>query len=230
MLKKPSKGFFVTGTDTGVGKTLVVIALLIALKKHGFSTAALKPIACGATIINGELRNDDAVVIQKYMTEKYYYNAINPFAFAEPIAPGLAAQHVGRILNSEQVLHASQTILQSKANYIIIEGIGGWYVPINEHEKVADLAKAYNYPVIVVVGMRLGVINHTLLLFEALQNAGSNTIGWIANIIDDEMLFIPEVIQTIKRNTSLPLLGVIPFQNRLDYQKISTYINIAQLL
>lgn len=139
MLAQTHKGFFIIGTDTGVGKTVVSAALLIMLARHGFKTAAIKPIASGG------LQNSDALILQKYATHKMKYVQINPFAFAEPIAPHIAAAKTGIELTTTGILAKIKPALSSNVDYIVIEGAGGLCVPLNTQETMADLIKAINY-------------------------------------------------------------------------------------
>ena len=216
--KSIKKGFFITGTDTNVGKTLVSASMLRMLTSQGYSAVAIKPVASGCFIKHGKLYSKDALILQKHSSNKTLsYSSINPFAFKEPIAPHIAAKKNGINLLVSQILSKSQEALTCNADYIIIEGAGGWLTPINDKETIADLAMAYGYPVILVVGMRLGCINHAVLTYESIKKSGLKIAGWVANIIDKNMLYPKENIETIKLKLTAPLLGIIPYSKSVAY-------------
>jgi dethiobiotin synthase len=219
------KGFFITGTDTNVGKTLVTASLLIYLAKCGFTTVAMKPVASGCLETAEGLRNDDAIILQKYATCKLMYAEVNPFTFRDPIAPHIAAKNSETKLTVKSVLSASEPALTTNADYMIIEGAGGWYVPLNKDETIADLALSYGYPVILVVGIRLGCINHALLTLKAIEDAKINIKGWVANIIDKNMLYVHENIQTIENSTEAKLLGIIPYQVSISPENTADFLS-----
>lgn len=191
------KKFFITGTDTGVGKTFIATVLLKSLANKGFTTSAIKPIATGCFETEYGLRNSDALLLQQHATEKWEYSLINPVALAPPTAPSIAAEKKGIILNIPKIVQQCQTILCSNSDYVIIEGAGGWQTPINTHETMADLAQAFGYPVILVVNVKLGCINHALLTVESIKRYNLPFAGWVANVIDGSMLCLDETIQTI---------------------------------
>ncbi|MCL5260644.1 MAG: dethiobiotin synthase [Gammaproteobacteria bacterium] len=211
-MPKIAKGFFITGTDTSVGKTFVAKTLLIALAKSGYKTIGLKPVASGGYNTKWGLRNHDACILKKYSTEKLSYEKINPYVFQEPIAPHIAAINSGIKLTIKKILFTSRPTLSTPADYIIIEGAGGWLTPLNKSETMADLAQAFNYPIVLVVGIRLGCINHALLTLKCIKDYGVKLHGWIANILDVNMPYVMENIHTIKNRAKIPLLAVIPYQ------------------
>ncbi|EKE01231.1 MAG: Dethiobiotin synthetase [uncultured bacterium] len=229
-MKKAAKGYFVVGTDTGVGKTVVSASLLIALARYGFKTAAIKPIACGCRLTSIGLCNEDALMLQEHATHKVEYSQTNPFAFAEPIAPHIAAARIGVGLTVAEVLLKTQQVLSSDVDYIVIEGAGGLCVPLNRNETMTDLIKGYGYPVILVVGIRLGCINHALLTLESLCKHNVKIAGWVANVIDPEMGYVDESIQCIKLYTKSPLLGVIPYQEKIDLNMSTGYLSLHLLV
>jgi len=193
---------FITGTDTGIGKTTAACTLLQYFNSQGLSTAALKPIQSG---------NDhpcDAERLQQGASLKFPLEQINPFHFVEPIAPHLAAD---KALTVEALLKASQAILQSDAEVIVIEGAGGWLVPLNETQTFADLAKAYDAEIVLVVGIRLGCLNHALLSYQSILQSGLKCYGWVANCIDPNMLYLKENIETLQKRIKAPLLTTIPY-------------------
>lgn len=200
------KGFFITGTDTGVGKTFVARQILQQFNSQGLRTAAIKPVASGCEETTDGLRNEDALLLQQSMSMQFTYKQINPFAFKPPIAPHIAAQQVGVTLNVEKLLDACQPILTSDADVVIVEGAGGWLVPLNDHETLADFAIALGFPIILVVGMKLGCLNHAFLTATNIQQRKVKFSGWIANSIVPNMLQKNENLNTLKNKINAPLL------------------------
>ncbi|MBV1874797.1 MAG: dethiobiotin synthase [Gammaproteobacteria bacterium] len=207
------KCFFITGTDTDVGKTFVATKLLKEFNARGLSTAALKPVAAGCEKIDGQWRNDDALLLQKAAAINLPYSVVNPFAFPAAIAPHLAAKDFGVAMSVASVAEACKPGLAQSADVILIEGAGGWHVPLNNTERFSDLVIAEKWPVILVVGLRLGCINHALLTIEALNSSGLNVAAWVANCVDPHMPHQAENIDTLKQFIAAPCLGVVPFQS-----------------
>jgi dethiobiotin synthetase len=205
-MQKIARGFFITGTDTNVGKTFIATKLLTELAKNGYKTSALKPIATGCFETVDGLRNSDALLLQQHATEKWNYNLVNPVAFEDPTAPCIAAEKTGKIININGVINQCQPVLYSNSDYVIIEGAGGWQTPINDHETMADLALAFGYPVILVVSIRLGSISHALLTADSIRKYDLPFAGWVANVMDNNMLYLEETIQTIERSIVKQLL------------------------
>jgi dethiobiotin synthetase len=204
------KRWFITGTDTGIGKTRVASALIRHLVAEGFRVAGMKPVASGCVNTVSGLRNDDALCLIAASNVKLPYNVVNPFAFEPAIAPHIAAQEAGKPIDLDTISELALTI---EADYLIIEGVGGWCVPLGEAGLLADLAKATADEVIVVVGMRLGCINHALLTCAQVHRDGLPLKGWIANHIDPEMQVQSENLETLKTLMPCPLLGVMPWQH-----------------
>lgn len=174
--------FFVTGTDTDAGKTYSACALLHHAQQKGLRTLGLKPLASGAQLCAEGLRNEDALALMAASSIKLPYEAINPFCFAEPIAPHIAAAHGDVLLSAETIAQKIQAVLKhTDFDYALIEGAGGWRTPINNSETLADVVKILNIPVILVVGLKLGCLNHALLTREAILADGLPLHGWIAN-------------------------------------------------
>jgi len=204
------KSFFVTGTDTHVGKTLIAAGLLWAAKDKGLTTAALKPVAAGCANTEQGLRNSDALLLQSVITAPLSYEQINPYALQAPIAPHIAAGLEGRSLSVDRLSGFCRGVL-AQGDLVLLEGAGGWRVPLNSRETLADLAKNLRLPVIMVVGMRLGCINHALLTYEAIVRDGLPLAAWVANCVDADMPALEENIQTLRAGIAAPCLGVIPF-------------------
>jgi dethiobiotin synthetase len=222
------KAFFVTGTDTHVGKTLVSAGLLIAAKNQGLTTAALKPVAAGCEKTSEGLRNDDALLLRSVITEKMHYDQINPCALEAAIAPHIAAQQEHRRLSVDRLLGFCRGAL-SLANVTVVEGAGGWRVPINAHETMADLVKELHLPVVLVVGVRLGCLNHALLTSEAIKRDGLELVGWVANCIDKNMPALEQNTDSLRTRLQAPCLGVIPFLSEVSPITVARYFDVNLL-
>ena len=205
-----AKPLFIAGTDTDIGKTLVAEALLKKFAVNGQTTIALKPIAAGCENTEQGLRNDDAVALQAAATTQLPYAQVNPIALQEACAPHIAAGNEGRRLQVSRVEGICRGALMNSADVCIIEGAGGWRVPLNERESISDLAVALNTPVVLVVGMRLGCLNHAILTAEAIARDGLKLVGWVANCIDEQMPHLDENIDTLRHILPAPCLGVVP--------------------
>jgi dethiobiotin synthetase len=204
---------FVTATDTEVGKTYISADLL----KLGNTTIGIKPVASGCELIQGKLYNEDALILQKAASHYLPYDVINPFAFLPPIAPNIAAQQKNISLSVKKLIEQTQEALSTPADLHIIEGFGGWHAPLNAQETMADYAVQINCEVILVVGIRLGCLNHAILTEKAIINSGANCIGWIANTIDPTMLYKHENIQTLKSWLKTPCLGEVEFGGSIQF-------------
>ena len=208
-----ARAYFVTGTDTGVGKTTVTCALLAAAKARGLTTLALKPIAAGCELTADGLRNSDALALQAEMTLPLSYQEINPVALSEPLAPHLAAALAGRRLTLVQIAGYCRGALMHKADLRLVEGAGGWRVPISDRELLSGLPRQLGLLVILVVGMRLGCINHAILTAEAILKDGVRLAGWVANVIEPDMAALEDNLQTLTRMLPAPCLGVLPWMS-----------------
>ncbi len=218
------KQFFVTGTDTNVGKTLVAAGLLLVAKKQGLRTAALKPVAAGCEKTEAGLRNGDALLLQSVITEPLMYEQINPIALQAAIAPHIAAVQEKRVLSADRIAGFCRGSLQQAA-FTLIEGAGGWRVPLNPRETMADLAKILQLPVILVVGVRLGCINHALLTVEAIRNDGLPLAGWVANCVDADMPALQENIESLAARIPAPCLGVVPWLDSPNPEHVAVTID-----
>lgn len=210
------RAFFVTGTDTHVGKTFVTAALLRALNARGLRTVGLKPLASGCVWQEGAWTNDDALILQQAASQFLPYAVINPIALINPVAPHLAARAQGQNLSLQKLVMALQAGLKADADVTLIEGAGGWYVPLNEQECFSDLARELSLPVILVVGIRLGCINHALLTVAAIEHAGVSLAGWVANCVDPVMDCREENIDYLRQKIAAPCLGVLPYFSTQD--------------
>lgn len=224
------KRFFVTGTDTDAGKTFISVLMLEALRQRGLSTLALKPLAAGCDMMEGELRNDDALKLREAMTVELSYQQVNPIALKSAIAPHIAAEEEGRALSVDRLAGLIRGAMMTPADVTLVEGAGGWLVPLNSRETLANLVKELEIPVILVVGVRLGCLNHALLTAQAVAAAGLPMVGWVANCIDPEAARVPENIQTLKNMLPVPCLGIIPYAPDAPLQELAQRIDIDSLL
>jgi dethiobiotin synthetase len=202
-------GFFITGTDTGVGKTLVTAALMHAMQQRGLAVAPMKPVAAGTIDVNGVPINDDVALLAEICGHRFPLHAVNPYCFHEAIAPHIAAQ----LENVEVDICVIQTAyleLATRADVVLVEGAGGFLVPLSGNESMALIPAALHLPVVLVVGMRLGCINHALLTVEAIHSRGLRLAGWVANTCGGIMNAYAENLSTLKSMIHAPLLGEIP--------------------
>lgn len=209
-MKHLKQRYFIAGTDTDVGKTMVACALLAQARSRGLTTAAVKPVAAGCIDTKEGLRNDDAEQLLAQCTLPLYYEQVNPIAFMAPIAPHIAAQQLGQRMQVDRLAGFTSGVLMQGANLTLVEGAGGWRVPVNERETLADLAISLSIPVILVVGMRLGCINHALLTVEAITRDGLELAGWVANCVDAEMTELDANVATLQGRIQAPMLGLVP--------------------
>lgn len=202
-----NRRLFVTGTNTEVGKTFYACHLLRELEAAGYRTTAIKPVATEALHTADGDRNQDALNLMAAMTEDMPYEHINPALFTPPIAPHIAAQEVGVRLSVKDIAAACQPALSTPADVCVIEGAGGWLVPLNDKEILADLAEELNAGIIVVVAMQLGCLNHALLTVADIQRRGLPLVGWVANTLQKPMPYLTENIDTLKQAIDAPLLA-----------------------
>lgn len=217
------KGYFITGTDTNVGKTWVTIALIQYFKNQGKSVVGMKPVASGCFIRDGQLKNQDALLIQEHASLPLDYNLINPYAYQQPVSPHIADLHNPVKLDT---LLATFGHLKTLAEIVIVEGAGGWYSPLNQQDAISDLALLLAVPVIMVVAIRLGCINHGRLTYQAIKQSGANCAGWIAVATDPDMLCSDLNILTLKNVLEVPLLGVLPYKEQADFNFFAEQLTI----
>jgi dethiobiotin synthetase len=222
-----SKTWFVTGTDTGVGKTAVSCALLAAAGQAGLRTAAVKPVAAGCDETG---RNDDALRLMASMTEELDYDQVNPVALHAAVAPHIAASLQGKRMQASRLAGLCRGVMLGAADFVLIEGAGGWRVPINTRETMADVAIELRVGVILVVAMRLGCINHALLTAEAIHHDGVQLVAWVANQPGLRMDCHEDNLETLRQLLPVPLLGDIPFQHRWEVEVAASYLDIQPLL
>lgn len=199
-----------TGTDTGVGKTLVACALIHALVDSGWRVAAMKPVAAGASPVGADLVNEDVVQLTAAANVAADRHLVNPYCFAPAVAPHIAAHEAGVTIDTQRIAGAAIELAR-KADLVVAEGAGGFYVPISGPNTMADVAYALGLPVILVVGLRLGCLNHALLTVEAVRARGLQVAGWVANQIDEGMTRVNENVAELSSRIAAPCLGRIGF-------------------
>jgi dethiobiotin synthetase len=219
------QGFFVTGTDTGVGKTLVACALLRAFAEAGKSVAGMKPVAAGREAG----RWVDVEALASASTVRGEPRTANPYAFEPAIAPHIAAELAGVEIDLETIVHAYEE-LSRLADVVVVEGAGGFLVPLNARQTSADLAMRFGLPVVLVVGMRLGCLNHALLTLRQIEASGLRCAGWVANCILPDVLHLDRNIRALKQRLACPLLGVVPFQREPDPVDVAPLLSLETLL
>ncbi|WP_109480044.1 dethiobiotin synthase [Paraburkholderia sp. C35] len=224
---------FVTGTDTEIGKTLVSAALLRGFAHEGLRATAMKPIAAGASLVDGVLHNEDADQLDAAASVLLPPEIRTPFMLKEPAAPHIAAALENVTLDMTRIVDAHQTAL-TMADVVVVEGVGGFRVPLTDTHDTADLALALNLPVVLVVGMRLGCISHALLTAEAIAARGLPIVGWVANRVDPDMLFPDENIAALRdrlqRQYDAPLLGIVPHLSPASADVAATHLDTTRLL
>ncbi len=210
-----SRSVYVTGTDTGIGKTYVSRWLIERSRARGFSTLGMKPVASGCTMTARGLRNEDAEILHAAGSVEADYDDINPYAFAPPIAPHIAARET-RVTIDPARIEAAYRRLAARADAVIVEGVGGWAAPLGESLTQADIVCALDVGVVLVVGMRLGCISHALLTARAIEADGCRLDGWIANLIDPSMLRLDENLDTLRARIAAPLHEVVAHARAID--------------
>lgn len=203
------RGVFVTGTDTGVGKTLFSAALLIRLAEAGIAAAACKPVAAGCRRIAGRLVNADAEMLAAVAPVRAKLETVNPFTLEPFIAPHIAAAEAGVRLDADRIVAACYRAARG-ADFLVVEGAGGWRVPLGERETMADVAVGLGLPVVMVVGLRLGCLNHALLTAEAIRGDDLDLAGWIANPVRPDMMRLEANVATLTARLGAPLLARLP--------------------
>ncbi len=218
------QAYFITGTDTNVGKTWATVVLMRYFKGQGKSVIGLKPVASGCIWEEGRLVNADALLLQDNATVKLDYGLINPYAFERPVSPHIAGKGnpvelnvIGNIFNS----------VKEYAQIILVEGAGGWYSPLNQHQDNSDLASVLNLPVILVVAIKLGCVNHAKLTFQAIRKDCVVCAGWIAVCTEPQLECLDDIVRTIRDSFDIPLLGILPYLNTPDFVGLAENISFT---
>jgi dethiobiotin synthetase len=223
-----AKTIFISGIDTGTGKTLVTAGLMRALRAGGKEVYGMKPVASGCKMVDGSLVSDDALVIQANGSHVLPYVTINPIALENPCSPNIAAKLEYRETDVNVVMSAYGDMPET-ADYILIEGIGGWRTPFCSNAGSVDFVKTLGIPVILVVGLRLGCINHALLTLGAIQQDGIQLAGWVVSVTDPDFNYSEETLDYLKDTMPAPLLAHIPFLSRIDLDRVGTCFDINLL-
>ena len=214
------KGIFIAGTDTGVGKTLVAQVIVHILRKQYDKVGVMKPVASGAVFQNGLLQNEDAILLQKACNISLPYALINPYCFSPAIAPHIAAELEGVEIDLKHVQSCYENIAR-QVDVVVVEGAGGWHTPLNNNETIETLAQQLSIPVVLVVGLRLGCLNHALLTMSAMHRSGVSILGWVGNVIESDYQYLNKNIQALKQRISAPCLGILPFSEKDDIEDFS---------
>lgn len=211
------QSYFIIGTDTNVGKTYVASALVRHFAKAGYQTIGMKPIASGCMQTpDGDLLNDDVLALSTASNVVAPLDLTNPYRFSPAIAPHIAAEQAEEIIDCEKIKQAYHELTQL-AEVVVVEGAGGFLVPLNRQETLADLAVTLNIPMILVVGMRLGCINHALLTVEAIKSRGLTLAGWVANQVDAEMPVFEENLASLQQRIAAPCISVVLWQKDVNF-------------
>ncbi|QTD45931.1 dethiobiotin synthase [Ottowia testudinis] len=222
-------GCWVTGTDTEVGKTRIAAALLHAAVAQGLCAAGYKPVAAG---VDAQGLNEDVEILRAASRPPLSARQVCPALLSEPCAPHVAAQHMGRALTLAPLVAGAQA-LAAQAPYLVVEGVGGFCVPLNEQHTSADLARALGLPVVLVVGLQLGCINHALLTAQAIASAGLRLAGWVGNHRDAAMLHRQDTIDTLSlwlgRDHGAPCLGIVPHLVSPSPQAVLRHLSVPVL-
>lgn len=223
------KGIFVTATDTGVGKTLVSCGIIHALRRTGQRVAGMKPVASGCEQTSDGLVSEDASLLATTSGLGAPIDLVNPYRFLPAIAPHIAAAEAGETIDLQRIETAFQA-LGRLADCVVVEGVGGLRVPLNEREDVADLARRLGLPVVLVVGMRLGCLNHALLTAEAIERCELPFCGWVANHLDTGMGLPDANVDALRSRLRAPLLGRVPFVPSADAETVAEALDGPALL
>ena len=218
---------YVTGTDTGIGKTRVSVAWVHALRTRGLAAAGMKPVASGCEATHAGLRNEDALALQEASVPAVAYEDVNPYALPLPLAPELAARDAGVDIRLGQIVAASSR-LRAQADAVVVEGVGGWLAPLSRSLMQVDVVRALDLPVVLVIGLRLGCLNHALLSARAIAADGCRLLGWVGNAIDPEMACREEHRAMLQARIDAPCLGWIPHAPLADAAAMQRYLAIPE--
>ncbi|WP_415206937.1 dethiobiotin synthase [Rudaea sp.] len=221
-----TRAIYVTGTDTGAGKSLAAATLLAALNAHGVRAVGMKPVASGCEHTPAGLRNADAELLIAHSAGAPAYADVNPYAFADPIAPHLAAADAGVAINPARI-EAAFAALSANAQFLVVEGVGGWMAPFGPRLMQADIARGLQLPVILVVGLRLGCLNHALLTARAIRADGAELIGWIGSCVDAQMARREDNLATLRERLDAPCLGVLPYRAAAGPATLAAHLDAA---
>lgn len=220
---------FIAGTDTDVGKTVASKAILQAIASKGFTTIGYKPVAAGCERTEQGLRNSDALHLMKVATQEMPYDDVNPYALELPASPHIAAKHENLTIDYK-VLSDKLAYLKTKADTVLVEGAGGWRVPVSDTDCLSSWVKQEKLPVVLVVGVKLGCLSHALLTAESIEADGLTIVGWVANRINPGTEHYAEIIEVLESRIRAPKLGEIPYVPSAKRTELGKYINLEPLM
>ncbi|WP_193016829.1 dethiobiotin synthase [Proteus sp. FME41] len=223
-----AKTWFLTGTDTEVGKTVASSALLQCAAQQGYQTAGYKPVASGSEWLNEDLRNSDALTLQKFSTVKPDYHRVNPYCFETPTSPHIVSQEMNQPIDFN-VMSDGLSYLEQRADWVLVEGAGGWFTPLSANQFFSDWVISEQLPIILTVGVKLGCINHALLTQQAISQSGLILAGWVANEIEPVGRYQQEYLATLKQHIKAPFLGKIPYLKEVKEHNFTSYLNLSYL-
>lgn len=229
------RAYFVAGTDTGVGKTFSSCVMLKAAEKQALRTLALKPISAGCELVElssgkKQWQNEDAIALIEHMSVKLPYAQVNPAAFEVPASPHISAALESKVVRADRIVGYCRGAMMTPADFVLIEGAGGWRVPISPSETMADIAKQLELKVILVVSLKLGCLNHALLSAEAIRRDGLEIAGWIGNQAEPQkMSYEEQNIATLKSALVAPCLGILPYASNQAPESLVDHLDISVL-
>ncbi|UCD67541.1 MAG: dethiobiotin synthase [Betaproteobacteria bacterium] len=224
-----ARGCFVTGTDTEIGKTLISTALLLACRRHELSAVGMKPVAAGAIEVNGQQTNEDVEALVSASSIAADGALVNPYLFSPPIAPHIAAEEANEQIDASRIADCYRQ-LSAMADIVVVEGVGGFRVPLSNGFDTADLATKLALPVVMVVGLRLGCINHALLTAEAIRARALTCIGWVANQIDPQMERLKQNIAALDSLLDMPRLGYVEYLDEPKPETVALRLRLPEEL
>ena len=224
-----ARGIFITGTDTDVGKTATALGIISALQQKGLTVAAFKPVSAGCAQTENGLRNDDALQLMQQASVELPYDIINPYAFEPAIAPHIAAAEKNIEMSIDTIVQAYEKIA-AEVDVVIVEGAGGWLVPFNKTQSMADIACALELDVIQVIGLKLGCLNHALLTSESITAHGLTQTGWVANQCAGNMPYQKENMHSLQHRLPDTFLGMLPHLPQIEPDKVAQHLTVDALL
>lgn len=223
-----TKKIFITATDTDAGKTVISEAILQLAREHKNSTVGYKPVSAGCEETCDGLRNEDALILQRASSIECAYEMVNPIAFADPVAPHLAAARMQQQITLDEISMGLSKLALLEPDVLLIEGAGGWRLPLGNDVFMSDFVVTHNIPVILIIGLKLGCLNHALLTYQALTSDGVDVVGWVGNQVDPDMLYADENIKSLKQMIDAPCLGIVPHLKNTEDAK--RYLQLDFLL
>lgn len=220
---------FIAGTDTDVGKTVASKAILQAIASKGFTTIGYKPVAAGCERTEQGFRNSDALHLMQVATQEMPYEDVNPYALELPASPHIAAKHENVTIDYK-VLSDKLEYLKTKADTVLVEGSGGWRVPVSDTDCLSSWVKKEKLPVVLVVGVKLGCLSHAILTAESIEADGLNIVGWVANRVNPGTEHYAEIIKVLESRIRAPKLGEIPYVPSAKRRELGKYINLEPLM